>query len=529
MSALASTAAASASTAIDASATTPATIVDATSIASAAWNPYGGLPLPVQLALLGLLLVALMGLVMVTVLLVQSARERRRQARAVEGADESGFLWVYVVPALDEEVTIRDSVTRLAAVEASNKIVLVIDDGSEDSTPTILAALAREMPGLHVLRRTMPNARNGKSAGLDDAWRHLHEDVLLRPEYRRWSTDRVIIGVVDADGRIAPDSPPAIAAAFADERVGGVQSLVRIYNRRHALTWAQHIEFAITAHVFQLGRSRWGTANMGGNGQYVRLAALDDVVAEDHLPREIDRGPWRDRLTEDQDIGIRLVRAGWRGAQTVLTAVEQQGVTSLRRLWRQRIRWAQGAWQSVPMLRGAGAMDASVAARVDHAHYLLTPVLQVVMSLGLVGSLWLFVVEGVPWAGGGMWFVVAFVVLATAPVYAALVTIAPAGVLRPLVALGYLLPYLAYTWVLWPVFAISLAREAVGVRSWAKTAREPLDAHLSGVEHDFATGALALGAGVAATAAAAAVGAAAEAAAGAASGARAAARPTKLA
>ena len=51
--------------------------------------------------------------------------------------------------------------------------------------------------------------------------------------------------------------------------------------------------------------------------------------------------------------------------------------------------------------------------------------------------------------------IAAFVVLATAPVYASLVTIAPAGVLRPIVALGYLLPYLAYTWVLFEYGALS--------------------------------------------------------------------------
>ena len=39
--------------------------------------------------------------------------------------------------------------------------------------------------------------------------------------------------IVDADGRLAPDAPRYAAAHFADERVGGVQSLVRIYNRDH--------------------------------------------------------------------------------------------------------------------------------------------------------------------------------------------------------------------------------------------------------------------------------------------------------
>ena len=70
-----------------------------------------------------------------------------------------------------------------------------------------------------------------------------------------------------------------VAHHFADDRVGGVQSLVRIYNRRSPLTWAQNIEFAVFGFVFQMGRVGWGTANMGGNGQFNRLQALNEVAA----------------------------------------------------------------------------------------------------------------------------------------------------------------------------------------------------------------------------------------------------------
>ena len=43
---------------------------------------------------------------------------------------------------------------------------------------------------------------------------------------------QVIVVVVDADGRLDPDAPRFVAPHFAeDERLGGVQSLVRIYNR----------------------------------------------------------------------------------------------------------------------------------------------------------------------------------------------------------------------------------------------------------------------------------------------------------
>ena len=108
--------------------------------------------------------------------------------------------------------------------------------------------------------------------------------------------------VVDRRRRRAPrtaDAPPYAAGHFADPEVGGVQSLVRIYNRHRLLTWIQDVEFSVYGYLFQAGRNGWGTAGMGGNGQFNRLSALDDVAD--------GRGPWRDRLTEDQDLGLRLI------------------------------------------------------------------------------------------------------------------------------------------------------------------------------------------------------------------------------
>ena len=166
------------------------------------------------------------------------------------------------------------------------------------------------MPGLQVLRREPPGAREGKAAALNYAYRRLTELVGETPR------DQLIVVVVDADGRLAPDAPLYAAAHFVDERVGGVQSLVRIYNRGRMLTWFQDVEFAVYGFLYQAGRTGWGTAGMGGNGQFNRLSALDEVA--DHV------GPWRDRLTEDQDLGLRLIGAGWHGRQELRAVVEQQ-------------------------------------------------------------------------------------------------------------------------------------------------------------------------------------------------------------
>ena len=155
----------------------------------------------------------------------------RRALGSAPDPDEDArdtFLWVFLVPALDEDVTIADSVSRLLAVEARNKAILVIDDGSTDGTAAVLGEF--DTPELEVLHRVAPEARQGKHAALNAAWRHL-DRMLTSGRWSGWPRDRVIVCVVDADGRLDPAAPRFAASHFTDDRVGGLQILVRIYNR----------------------------------------------------------------------------------------------------------------------------------------------------------------------------------------------------------------------------------------------------------------------------------------------------------
>lgn len=446
---------------------------------------YDGLPwwsIPIFL----IALVMILGSVLSTVVLsVQAVRMRRRDARDARRArrarhaettdtgailTESDFLWVFLVPALNEEVTIADSVGRLREVDVSHKIVLVINDGSDDRTGEVLTGLSG--PDLTVLERRPPEARQGKSEALNDAWRYLHREVLTQDRTAHWTTDRVIISVVDADGRLDREAG-RVAQFFSDARVGGVQSLVRIYNRSSMLTWAQDVEFGVFGMVLQRGRTAWGSANMGGNGQFNRLAALDSVVVEDAQGR---RGPWKaGRLTEDQDIGLRLSFAGWRGAQSDRVSINQQGLNSLRALYRQRTRWAQGGWQVLDQLGNAlRNRHLGFVGRVDQVWYLLTPIVQAWVGLSVVLSA-IFLVTGMARPQWTITIIVLLYLFSAVPglsgVLLARRSTGFVGFLRDL-ALAHL--YLIYSWLIYPVVYRAGFRELTGRKSWAKTKREAI-------------------------------------------------------
>lgn len=395
-----------------------------------------------------------------TLLFIRGEHARSRAPEAPE--DGAGaYTWVFLVPALNEALTIRDSVGRLLEMPVANRHIVVVDDGSDDGTDELLAGMSA--PGLHTLRRDPPDARQGKAAALNYAYRSL--DSLLGYVDR----DRAIVVVVDADGRLHTDAPRYAAAHFADdERVGGVQALVRMYNRDGVLTRLQDVEFGVYGYLYQAGRTDWGSAGMGGNGQFNRLSALDAVA--DHA------GPWRDRLTEDQDLGIRLIGTGWEGRQELRAVVEQQALPNLRRLLRQRTRWSQGNLQAMGLLGDlVRAPRLGLVARFDQVAHLLQPLFQGLIGLSLVAALGLAIFDVAPlWGDVELWKIVFIYLLGFGGVLLGCIARGVAqglgGALK-----GVLIAhvYAFYSWLLWPVLIRATIRQLTDRRAWAKTEREP--------------------------------------------------------
>jgi 1,2-diacylglycerol 3-beta-glucosyltransferase len=433
-------------------------------------SPFAGLPVGWQVVFTLALLVVVAMTAWTLNLYVRGARwvaaERRRVRRAGD-MDRGGeapttaddLLWIFLVPALDEAVTIADSVARLAEVDVRDRRIVVIDDGSGDATPQVLAGI--DHPELRVIRRDLPEARRGKAAALNQAYRDLDD--------AGWSRDRVVVGIVDADGRLAADAPRHIAHHFGDPRVGGVQARVRIYNRRRVLAWFQDVEFGVYGHLFQAGRNRVGTAGMGGNGQFNRLSALDDLA--------VGEGPWRDRLTEDQDLGLRLTERGWKGRQDLHAVVEQQGLPRLRPLLRQRTRWSQGNLQALGL---AGAVARAPFGRLARGELLLhlgLPFLQGMIGSVLICALVLAATGVAPWwAEGPTWYLaVAYLLAFGGTVLGCVAARRGDGIRGRLV--GFLTghAYAFYSWLLWPVLLAATGRQLRRRREWSKTAREPLE------------------------------------------------------
>ncbi|AUG81565.1 N-acetyl-glucosamine transferase [Kitasatospora sp. MMS16-BH015] len=378
---------------------------------------------------------------------------------------------VYVlIPCLNEEQVIAATVR--GALADPRARVIVVDDASDDGTGARAreaATLAGAGGRLTVHRRDLPQARQGKGPALNAGYHLIEQDV----RRRALDPDQVVVCVMDADGRLSDGALDAVLPLFEDPRVGGVQLAVRIRNRTTWLTRIQDVEFWALSGISQFGRVRTGTVSLGGNGQFTRLSAL----------RSVGERPWAAALTEDLELALELAIAGWRLTTTPHAHVDQQALTSLRALVRQRTRWFQGhmtAMRHAPRIWTSPRIGH--AASLELLLYLLVPWLlvlpwsvvfhlslaAVVVSMGEHGGWSTIALEpGAHLQSLALWYCLSFSPnLATAFLYRR-----RDRTVNPITALvlGHLLipaNYIAYT-ACWR----ATLRMLRGRTGWAKTAR----------------------------------------------------------
>jgi 1,2-diacylglycerol 3-beta-glucosyltransferase len=281
---------------------------------------------------------------------------------------------VYLIPCLNEERVIGRTIDHLLRTQgASGYAVMVIDDGSDDATAMVVKPFVGDRVGL--FQRSLPNARRGKGAALNDAYAYLCSPEAVSTVLGGRSPHQVIVAVLDADGRLRPGATDAVVPTFFRPEVGAVQIGVRISNApKSMLARFQDIEFVVFTEIFQQARRRIGTVGLGGNGQYVRLAALQSLGST----------PWSDCLTEDLELGVRIRLLGWSGDYIGETWVEQQGVTTLRKLLRQRTRWFQGHLQCLKLVPEILRSNLGFAAMTDLCWHLASPIVILLMSITTV-------------------------------------------------------------------------------------------------------------------------------------------------
>jgi len=232
-----------------------------------------------------------------------------------------------LIPAYNEEKVITRTIRSVLNSDYANLHVIVIDDGSSDSTFEVARqAYAAEIAAGRVQVLTKPNG--GKAAALNYALDRLVEEVYVG---------------IDADTVIAPDAISKLIPHFEDPLVGAVAGNAKVGNRVNLWTRWQALEY-ITSQNFER-----------------RALDLFNVVTV--VPGAI--GAWRtgpvkaaggypiNTVAEDADLTMALLELGLKVVYEDRALAFTEAPIDAKGLMRQRFRWSFGTLQAIWKHRSA--------------------------------------------------------------------------------------------------------------------------------------------------------------------------------
>ena len=152
---------------------------------------------------------------------------------------------------------------------------------------------------------------------------------------------------IDGDALLDPQALHWIAQRFRRGNVGGLGGNPRIRNRTSMLGRLQVGEFAAIIGLIRRAQTMYG-----------RLFTVSGVICAFRKRALEEAGWWSPHtITDDIDITWRVQLAGWRVVYEPNAIVWILMPETLRGLWRQRLRWAEGGVQMMltffrPMIAG---------------------------------------------------------------------------------------------------------------------------------------------------------------------------------
>ncbi len=253
---------------------------------------------------------------------------RRRITRSTRLAGSDGELPMVSlhVPAHNEPPDmVMETLRSLLRLDYPRYEIIVIDDNTDDEDlwrPVEAWCQRHRVKFVH-----LADWPGYKSGALNYALR------------RMTSPDAEVIGIVDSDYQVEPGWLRRCAPAFADPWIGFVQSPQDYRDWRQAhyyrrLYYSYNYFFAVS----QPSRNEHDGAIFAGTMGLIRRVALDEL------------GGWDEWcITEDAELSLRLLRAGWHGLHVDETFGRGIMPLTFEALKGQRYRWCFGGIQILRM------------------------------------------------------------------------------------------------------------------------------------------------------------------------------------
>ncbi|MFZ1913321.1 MAG: glycosyltransferase, partial [Propionicimonas sp.] len=223
-----------------------------------------------------------------------------------------------LIPAYNEDQVISKTLDALLRSDYSDYEVLVIDDGSQDSTREVVERYSAHSPRVRCLSK--PNG--GKFSALNLALEQARGDYVV---------------TIDADTLVFPNTVTALIAPFSDPSVDAVCGNVKVGNARNLLTRFQSVEYITTQNFDRRAFEAINCISVvpGATGAWKKSSVLRIG------------GYCGETLTEDADLTLTLVEDGGKVVYAPEAVSSTEAPETLRDLYKQRFRWSFGIYQSL--------------------------------------------------------------------------------------------------------------------------------------------------------------------------------------
>ena len=228
-----------------------------------------------------------------------------------------------IIPAYNESQYIAGCIASVLALDyPKNKLeIMVVDDGSTDDTAAIARSFCKKNPHLKVWSK--PNS--GKADSMNQAIARAKGEL---------------VACLDADSYASPYSLRRMLAHFDGPDVAAVASAVKIRRARNIIEEVQRIEYFYYLFTRRILNVLNCVTVTPGPFSVFRRELILKMGGFD-----------RTSLVEDQEIALRLQKAGWRINSSLDTDIYTEIPHNFSELMKQRTRWQRGGfWNSMKYL-----------------------------------------------------------------------------------------------------------------------------------------------------------------------------------
>ncbi len=226
-----------------------------------------------------------------------------------------------LVPAYNEENYVGKCIKALLEADypAHKKEIVVIDDGSTDNTFEEAMKYGRKRENVKVLHKK----NGGKHSALNFGLILVESDIIFS---------------VDADSIVSRPALKLMVKRFQESKdIGAIAGNVKVLNKDSLLTRCQALEYLVGINIFRSSLDILGSVSVvpGCLGafrkKFLRGGGLYDP----------------DTLTEDFDVTIKVRKLGKTVQASPDARVFTEVPTTLKDLYKQRIRWYRGTFQTL--------------------------------------------------------------------------------------------------------------------------------------------------------------------------------------